>query len=505
MTPTQTMRTGALYIRVSTGKQEELSPDAQKRLLLEYASKHNIIISSEYIYEEDGISGRKADKRPKFQEMVGRAKSKEHPFDVILVWKFSRFARNQEESIVYKSMLKRDRVEVISISEPLIDGPFGSLIERIIEWMDEYYSIRLSGEVFRGMTENALRGKYQARPPLGYKILHHKETPEIIPEEAAIVRLIFDLYTEQGKSMFDITRHLNALGYQTSQKKSFERRSVDYILRNETYTGKAVWNKRNNEDKTYKDKDEWIVKDGFHEAIISEEQFEKARQRYDNEYRAKKSRPSSTCRHWLSGIVKCSSCGRTLATSVHTDKRYGRQYTNFQCYGVTKGKCAVSHQISEKKLVPLVLEGIEKVIATGDVRFQVLSQTESTEHNDNEILLARLEEVLKKEERIKQAYRDGIDTIEEYRENKEILFRERNEIQMKLDTLTPISVEEDNTEEIMLDKIHNVYQLITNKDIPMNIKNDALKSIMEKIVFDREGETLDMYFYLTEPQSTNPL
>ena len=60
-------KTGALYIRVSTGKQEELSPDAQKRLLLEYASKNQIIVSKEHIYIEGGISGRKADKRPKFK------------------------------------------------------------------------------------------------------------------------------------------------------------------------------------------------------------------------------------------------------------------------------------------------------------------------------------------------------------------------------------------------------------------------------------------------------
>ena len=69
----QTMRTGALYIRVSTHGQEELSPDAQKRLLLEYAAKNNIIISKDYIYEEDGISGRKADKRPQFQQMIAHA------------------------------------------------------------------------------------------------------------------------------------------------------------------------------------------------------------------------------------------------------------------------------------------------------------------------------------------------------------------------------------------------------------------------------------------------
>ena len=141
-------KAAALYIRVSTHDQEELSPDSQRRLLLDYASAHGMSVPEHHIYQENGVSGRKAGKRPMFQRMIAAAKSPEHPFDVILVWKYSRFARNQEESIVYKSMLRNKcRVEVVSISEPLVDGPFGSLIERIIEWMDEFYSIRLSGDV----------------------------------------------------------------------------------------------------------------------------------------------------------------------------------------------------------------------------------------------------------------------------------------------------------------------------------------------------------------------
>ncbi len=178
------------YVRVSTDKQEELSPDSQEKLLREYAAKNNIIILK--VFFEIGISGRKADKRPEFQKMIGLAKSSDHPVDVILVWKFSRFARNQEESIVYKSLLrKQSNVDVVSVSEPLIDGPFGSLIERIIEWMDEYYSIRLSGEVLRGMRiiewmdeyysirlsgevlrgmkEKATKKGYQMSPPFGYR------------------------------------------------------------------------------------------------------------------------------------------------------------------------------------------------------------------------------------------------------------------------------------------------------------------------------------------------
>lgn len=131
---------------------------------MDYAKTNHTDIPMEYIFQDNGISGRKANKRPAFQQMIALAKSKEHPIDTIIVWKFSRFARNQEESIVYKSLLKKNNVDVVSVSEPLIDGPFGSLIERIIEWMDEYYSIRLSGEVMRGMTQNALRGHYQGVP-----------------------------------------------------------------------------------------------------------------------------------------------------------------------------------------------------------------------------------------------------------------------------------------------------------------------------------------------------
>lgn len=499
MTDKQHVRTGALYIRVSTGKQEELSPDAQRRLLLEYAQKNNILISNQFIYEEDGISGRKADKRPKFMDMIAHAKSKDHPFDVILVWKYSRFARNQEESIVYKSMLKRDNVEVISISEPLIDGPFGSLIERIIEWMDEYYSIRLSGEVFRGMTENALRGKYQARPPLGYKVMHKKEAPVIVEDEAKIIHLIFDMYTKQGASMYDIARHLNALGYKTSHGKNFERRSIEYILMNPTYIGKTVWNRHMNADKSLKDSSEWIIADGSHEAIISPEQFAQAKSRYESEYHPKKQRPASVQKHWLSGLIKCSACGRTLSVSSHMDKRYGRRYTNFQCYGYLKGKCHESHNISEIKLIPRVLDGLNAVLEQDTVTFSLLEPV-SSEPDGRIYLTDQLEQIAKKELRIKQAYRDGIDTLDEYKENKAILIKEKEAIQQKLNAI-PVAKKKStrNYTALMKSKIQSVIDVVSNDTVDMITKNEAMKSIVEKIVYDKQNDSLNFFFYLQKP------
>ena len=164
------LKTAAAYIRVSTDSQTELSPDSQIKVVRQYAKQHGYIIPKEFIFRDDGISGRHADKRPAFNQMIAASKQKPSPFSAVLLWKFSRFARNQEESIFYKSMLRKNNIDVVSVSEPVIDGPFGTLIERIIEWSDEYYSIRLSDEVRRGMAERVERGGAVSIPAFGYNI-----------------------------------------------------------------------------------------------------------------------------------------------------------------------------------------------------------------------------------------------------------------------------------------------------------------------------------------------
>ena len=291
-------RIGALYIRVSTDNQAELSPDAQKRLLLDYAKKNGIIISNDFIFSES-VSGRHVQKRPEFQKMIAIAKQSSHPIDVILVWKYSRFARNQEESIVYKSMLKKDHVEVISVSEPLIDGPFGSLIERIIEWMDEYYSIRLSGEVLRGMKEKALRNGYQSSPCLGYEAVGHGKPFQINEAEYAMVSYIMDLYDNQNMDETAIARKCNDLGYKTKRGNPFERRTIDRILQNPFYCGIVSWN--------------GVEFEGAHEVRISKERFDRRQRLIASRKRPMKARNISTCKHWLSGLLKCSVCGATLS------------------------------------------------------------------------------------------------------------------------------------------------------------------------------------------------
>lgn len=480
------------YVRVSTGKQDELSPDSQAKLLKDYAKSHGYVVSK--IFYEVGISGRKADKRPEFQKMIGLAKSSDHPADAILVWKYSRFARNQEESIVYKSLLKKKHnVDVISVSEPLVDGPFGSLIERIIEWMDEYYSVRLSGEVTRGMKEKAERGGYQARPPLGYKIVTHKEPPVIVPEEAEIVKLIFEKYANENLGIFEIARLLNMHNFKTSHGKEFERRSIEYILQNPTYCGMIRWNRTINESNEIRPESEWIVTDGEHPAIISKELFDKAQERYKREYRPRGARPVSTYKHWLSGVVKCPACGRTM--TANTIRNNTRVYSHFRCYGYTKGKCMANNSISSIKLEPAVLESIKTVLNNGKITYRKIEAKTDDTVDLKTILEDQIKKIDVKLQRIKEAYMNGIDTMEEYKENKQAVQEEKQHLEKQLSEIKEEKSNSKDDDEDMLLRVKNVYDILSSDYVDATTKNDVLRSVVEKIIYEKDKDLLKVYYY----------
>ena len=488
-------RTGALYIRVSTDKQEELSPDAQKRLLIDYAKKNNILISTEHIYMENGISGRTAEKRPEFQKMIAAAKSKPRPFDTILVWKYSRFARNQEESIVYKSLLRKQcDIDVISISEPLIEGPFGSLIERIIEWMDEYYSIRLSSEVVRGMTEKALRGGYQAQPPLGYKMVN--KTPIVLDKEADIVRKIFQDYLD-GRDETSIARELNDCGYTTKRGNAFDNRGIQYILENPFYIGKVRWNYIDKHgSRKSKDTSEIIIADGIHEPLISYEQFQEVQERRKKEFKPARRRSTATTKHWITGVLKCGYCGSSLVYAHPKPRKNGGSSPFFQCHAYSSGKHKGSCAITEKKVVSAIEESLKQFFESPKPIYNIIKQQDNT----NELKLQNLHDELKKietrEYRAKMAYLDGIDSKEEYLENKKMLATMCEEIETKIKELSTIQFDTSNTDKIMQERAKEVYSIISS--IADNeTKGNALRSVISKITFYRDKEIFEFEYFLS--------
>lgn len=268
----ENLKTAAAYVRVSTEDQTEFSPDSQIKKIREYANCRGINLPEQYIFTDRGISGRNAKKRPGFMKMIGIAKKVPRPFDVILVWKFSRFARNRQDSILYKSMLRKEcGIDVVSVTEQLSDDPTAILIEALLEAMDEYYSINLAQEVKRGMNEKFSRGGVVSVPPFGYRM--GERHFEIDEESAKVVQWMFGEYLNRA-SLGEIARKLNERGICTVHNNCFEGRSVKYILSNPVYIGKLRRRKNPAEkkDRFYQGADVEIV-DGEHEPIISEKMF----------------------------------------------------------------------------------------------------------------------------------------------------------------------------------------------------------------------------------------
>ena len=139
-----------IYARFSSEKQNEASIEGQLRECMEYAEFNNIQVVGNYI---DRAQSAKTDHRPNFQKMI--KDSAKRLFDVIIVWKLDRFARNRFDSAYYKNILKENGVRVVSAKESISEGAEGIILESVLEGYAEYYSVELAEKVTRGMTDNA--------------------------------------------------------------------------------------------------------------------------------------------------------------------------------------------------------------------------------------------------------------------------------------------------------------------------------------------------------------
>jgi len=330
------MKTAAAYIRVSTDEQTEYSPDAQLKTIKEFCRKNEYLLFDEHVYADEGISGRSAAKRPAFQRMIGAAKSKEKPFEVIVVHRFDRFARSREDSVVYKSLLRREcGVRVVSVTENIEDDKFSVILEAMLEAMAEYYSINLSEEVKKGMTEKATRGEPLTIAPFGYVMNEKRLIPH--PEQARIVQDIFARFVE-GKTILKISKELNRADVHSNRGNFIENRTIEYILRNPVYIGKIRWNPVTKTRRKY-DHPDLIIADGEHEPLIDNETWKKAQAKImeNKKLWSKSPKAQSRAGHWLVGLVRCEHCGAGLL-------RNGPDY--LQCGAYAKGKCAVSHALN---------------------------------------------------------------------------------------------------------------------------------------------------------------
>lgn len=502
--------TGAAYIRVSTEDQLEFSPDSQLKKIREYAAQHQITIPGDQIYMDEGISGRSASKRPAFLQMIAAARKRPAPFQVILVWKFSRFARNRQDSILYKSMLQKEcGIDVISVSEPLSDDPTSILVEALLEAMDEYYSLNLAGEVRRGMNEKFSRGQTVSIPPFGYRMGDSCFEPD--EETAPFVALMFQKYS-QGFSLRRIAAWLNDAGIRTSRGNLFESRTVEYILSNPVYTGKlrrrigdvkisgSNTASSHAADRFYRGQDVQVVS-APHIPLITEELFRTVQKRLDL-YRecSPFGSPKSSSKHTpntetlFSGLVLCSACGSSLVSASR-----GRA---LQCSSYTKGRCLSSHYISLKFLRPAILRAVKDcpLPLAGTVSPSALvrvSESEPAPHPKAKKIWRspsvgkqiQMEE--KRLERLRLAYESGTDSLEEYRLRKQ-------EIRQKIAALKETEKEGPGVSDLSYPSfswnLQGLARLLDSGLFTISESNELLRLIFSRIIFDRAKNTLQFVF-----------
>jgi Site-specific recombinases, DNA invertase Pin homologs len=469
------MKIAAAYIRVSTDDQLEYSPNSQLEKIREYAKHNDMVLPEKFIFQEnEGISGKKAEKRPEFMRMIGAAKKKPKPFDVIIVWKFSRFARSRQDSIVYKSMLRKQcGIDVVSVTEQIGDDKMSIIVEAMIEAMDEYYSINLAEEVRRGMNEKVSRGEPVTAPALGYRIRDKKYC--IDPETAPLVQIIFRDFIS-GMGYRQIASGLNATGIRTRRGGLWENRTVEYILRNPVYIGKIRWNPKSKTRRNFDDPN-LVTIDGSHEHLIDDDTWRQAQERMAKNKTmygkcAGRKKPPAFL---LQGLVKCSSCGSTLT---------GVAGKSLQCQAYAHGKCGVSHSISARRLEELVLTAIEMNLKCTDI--SVIHKAAPDIAQESEAVEKEIARKMQMLARAKEAYENGVDTLEEYRISKEKITGQIELLRVEKSAGKASPKEE---------AVHgDILKWLRDPDVGAEKKNTLLRTFIDKIVFDRVNSQVQIFY-----------
>ena len=341
-----------IYTRVSTLIQVDgFSLDAQEEEIREFAKRHEINIVGKY--SDEGKSGKNAEHRPAFNQMMDDIRSKKDNIRYVLVFKLSRFARNTSDTAKYLQELASFGIGLLGVKDGIdTSTATGKMIANIMGAVAEVELENIHEQTLAGRQQKARSGLWNgAQAPFGYAI--ENKSLVVCPEEAEIVKEIFRLYTEEGQTIRYITKKLNDEGMKREQRGNtrfsvFTERTVRSILKNPIYEGKIAYGRRhtvkvegtNNETKVVKQKDESkiILVEGIHEAIISPEMFEKAGAKLSENIRHRKTRSDSTTVYPLTGLIKCPDCGKNIFgyTAPPRPRKNGKEgfyprYISYRC------------------------------------------------------------------------------------------------------------------------------------------------------------------------------
>ncbi len=330
------MKTAVVYARYSSDRQTEQSIEGQLRVCQDYAERNDILILDTYI--DKAMTGTN-DERDAFQKMMADSDNKS--WDCVLVYKLDRFCRNKYEKAIHKHHLEQNGIKLISVMENIPDTPEGTLLESVIEGINQYYSEELSQKTKRGMNETRLKGNF-----IGGFVNYGYERDgmklKINPDEAEILKQIFNDYAN-GKKVSEIARELNNKGLK-NKGMPFYSSTVYCFLKQEKYTG--IYRLYGKEyDKIYP-------------PIIDKDTFALVKKRIEEN---RHGRHKDDAHYSLKGKAFCGYCGKPLASYTGTSCK-GELLRYYKCRSIKEKTGCENKAIGKELFENIINKAVLKVL-----------------------------------------------------------------------------------------------------------------------------------------------
>ncbi len=421
------------YTRVSTAMQTDgYSLDAQKARMKAFADFNDYEIVG--TYEDAGKSGKSIEGRLEFNRMMEDIKSGKDGVSFVLVFKLSRFGRNAADVLSTLQVMQDFGVNLICVEDGIDSSKdAGKLMISVLSAVAEIERENIRVQTMEGRIQKAREGKWNGGfAPYGYQLIDGKL--QINEEEAEAIRVIFDQYVHTDIGANGVAKYLENHGIQKIQRQNgknplFDAHLVRLILKNPVYCGKIAYGRRKTEkvhgtrnEYHLVEQDNFILVDGLHEAIITEDVWQAAQvkllaqaKKYEHVNRGK-----DTKTHLLSGIVRCPVCGAGMYGNKSIKrKKDGTKYKDFYYYGckhrtMTRGhKCDYKKQIREELLDDAVAEVIVKLV--GNPKFAAMMQEKINRKVDTGTIdteLASYEKQLRQYYAVKLKLAEEIDSLD---------------------------------------------------------------------------------------------
>lgn len=500
-----------LYSRVSTEMQVDgFSLDGQKNNLKRFADREEMEIVD--IYEDAGKSGKSIEGRPAFKQMLFDIENGLE-IDYILVYKLSRFGRNAADILNSLEHVQAFGVNLICIEEGIDSSQTsGKLLISVLSAVAEIERENIIEQTMNGRKEKARQGGWNGGfAPYGYYL---KDKQLFIQKyESEAIRIIFDKYVNDNMGFYKIANYLNLQGIQKTKRNNgtlslWSTHIVKTIIDNPIYCGKISYGRRVREKvkgskSEYKQipQDNYIIAEGQHEAIISEELWNAAHEKRKITGVKSPSKIGRDRAHLLSGILKCPKCGGPMYTNKHAWTNKDGTYKEIYYYVCSKSRtargksCDYKSMLKKTDIEPLVIEAIRELIKNQDFAEEIKSRI--GKEIDTSTLnreLKNYESKLREVDINKARLENEIDSLPE-----DTRFRERkvHDMTLRLDGLYDIIVElEEKIDDVKLRRkaveqdaitLENIYTLLANFDrIYDKISDEEKKSLISSLIKEIE-------------------